>query len=490
MSKDFLDVSIECTDGADSAFDVGQVDIHRLSGVEQLGRPFSFDIDNIYKQADGMSLDSLAGAEVDIVFKRAETEVRRIHGMVCEAVDDYSTEEAYVAYKLKVVPRVWRLSLCKKTYLYMNVTVKDIISDKLGLAGLGEEGRDHAFSLGETYPSRNFVLQYEESGLDFLSRICEHWGISFFFEYADGTDKIVFTDHTAGFNRLDQDISYRRRGEQKDVFDLTATRRLIPFVYACRDYNYRTPNVDLNCSKTLDAGYAGGIIEYGGHFKTVEEGDALVKVRAEEQAATRTVYRGRSDVQRFAAGTSFGLTGHPRENPAVLITRIEHRASQSVGNVGTGDERTYTNRFEGIDRTLTYRPPRETPKPMIPGVVTALVQPDIDGEVGNLAEIDEQGRYTVRFMFDADPPPSGRTSRPIRKLQPSAGPGYGMHFPLRPGVEVLITFVNGDPDRPLKVGSVPNPLTPSPIDQKSSTKNRIQTQSGCLFEIEDGSGAA
>ena len=487
MSLDNLSVSLETND-----FDSSLIDIHSLVGDEHLGQLFSFDVEFIYKAEDGLDLDVLAGAEVDIVFAREDREARRIHGIICEVTDSFSTEASHIVYRVKIVPRLWCLTLCKKTFIYMNKTIEEILADKLQLAGLGEGITDHEFRLRETYPSRSFILQYEESDFHFLSRLCEYWGITYFFEHDGARDKIVFTDQTNGFFAVSGDptLRYRRRGEEIDIYDFSAKRSLIPSTYVCRDYNYRTPAIDLHCETNIDSGYGGGIVEYGGHFKTEAEGNHLVKVRAEERQAKETVYSGRSTILRMGAGKTFTLTDHPQKNPALTLVHVRHHATQTVGNVGSGTERTYTNEFTAIDSSLMYRPPRDTPKPVMPGMVTAFVQPDIDGEVGKVAKIDSQGRYTVRFLFDLDPSRSGDTSRPIRKLQPSAGPNYGMHFPLRPGVEVLIAFVNGDPDRPVIVGSVPNILTPSPVTDSSATKNRIQTESGCLIEIEDGSGSA
>ena len=118
-----------------------------------------------------------------------------------------------------------------------------------------------------------------------------------------------------------------------------------------------------------------------------------------------------------------------------------------------------------------------------------MVETDAQGAVGKFAKIDGEGRYVVKFLFDTAPPGERKASRAVRRIQPTAGPNYGMHFPLRPGVEVLMVFIDGDPDRPIIVGAVPNPVTPTPVDAGVSTKNRIRTESGVLFEIEDGAGS-
>jgi type VI secretion system secreted protein VgrG len=210
-------------------------------------------------------------------------------------------------------------------------------------------------------------------------------------------------------------------------------------------------------------------------------------VRAEERQATELVYTGRSTIPAMTAGATCSIEGHPHlADPRLLITEVTHEASQATMLAGSpGDERPYTNTFRAIPASRTYRPPRVTPKPRIPGVVTGIIDDPTNASSGQNAMIDDEGRYTVRFLFDTAAPGERRASRPIRMAQPHAGAGYGTHFPLKPGIEVLIAFVNGDPDRPIIAGAVPNPLTPSPVVASNAKLNRIVTVSGVRFDIKD-----
>ena len=164
---------------------------------------------------------------------------------------------------------------------------------------------------------------------------------------------------------------------------------------------------------------------------------------------------------------------------------MHHRLIQSVSTHGGASDERYTNSFTAIDATLTYRPPRITPKPRIHGLLTGVVEQPPVTEITKHAVIDDDGRYTIRFLFDTAPVGQNKASRPVRMIQPHAGPDYGIHFPLKPGIEVLLAFVNGDPDRPLIVGAVPNPETPSPVRNQNSLMNRIKTVSGIMFEMKD-----
>jgi type VI secretion system secreted protein VgrG len=133
-----------------------------------------------------------------------------------------------------------------------------------------------------------------------------------------------------------------------------------------------------------------------------------------------------------------------------------------------------------------YRPSRATKCPRIDGVLTGVIEPRVDGVMGQLAELDDQGRYTVRFYFDPAPL-GGRplSTHRVRMIQQHSGPNYGTHLPLKAGTEVLVVFVDGDPDRPLIVGSVHNPATPTPVTSRNPSMSRIVTASGIMIEMKD-----
>jgi type VI secretion system secreted protein VgrG len=474
-----------------SDFDASELQIHRVHGVEKISEAFRFDVEFVH-EGGTVELDEVVGCEISLVFDRADEEVRRLHGMIADIEDLHDTEDQQTTYRLTMVPRVWRMTLVETLDIFMDMSVPEVIEKKLALVELNAAGIDYEMRLMGQYPQREFIVQYKETDLNFISRLAEHLGISFYFDHSGSRDKIIFVDRASGFTPIADDptVEYHRRGEEIGVFALHTKRSLIPAAYVCRDYNYRTPTLELHEQKVLDEGDAGGIIEYGGHFKNAVEGATLATVRSEEKVSTKLVSNGKSDDQRFGAGHVFSLNGHPTRDGNFLIVEMEHRHEQTVATgVGTGDERTYRNTFKAIDAAINYRPPRNAHIPRIYGLVTGLVETDGQGSVGKYAQIDNEGRYTIKFLFDTAPPGERKASRPVRRLQPTAGPNYGMHFPLRPGVEVLMSFIDGDPDRPLVVGAVPNPVTPSPVDAPVQTKNRIKTESGVLFEIEDGAGS-
>jgi type VI secretion system secreted protein VgrG len=482
MARDYVEARLTSND-----FPCEKVQIHSITGREGISRLSSFELEIVSTDPDEPTSEGMAGAEVTLIISNEGGELRRVHGIVAEVVGMLETEVDSRVYRLRVAPRAHRLTLVETQEIYMDLTVPEIIQQKLALVGLGPG--DVEMRLRESYPRLEFVVQYKETDLAFISRLAEHVGISFFFEHDDDrdVDRLVFTDG-GGFQPVPgrESVPFRPRGEQRDVFHLEERTRLIPTNYVLQDYNYRTPQLDLTATHESQVGYGGGVVEHGAHFKTPEAGKALAKVRAEEREATRHVYSGKSAACELRAGGKLRLEGHARRDGLdLLLVEVQHRLVQPTTIHAGEDGDGYVNSFEAIDAALTYRPPRITPRPRIHGLITGVVEQEPEAPPGDYAKIDEQGRYTVKFLFDTAPPGQRKASRPVRMLQPHAGPDYGMHFPLKPGIEVLLGFIDGDPDRPLIVGAVPNPETPSPVTRTNSLANRIKTASGIELEMKD-----
>jgi type VI secretion system secreted protein VgrG len=328
------------------------------------------------------------------------------------------------------------------------------------------------------------VVQYKETDLAFVCRLAEHLGISFYFDHEGEVDRMIFTDVAHGFaiGGETQSLPFSERGEKRDIFELEAEHRLIPKSYTVHDYNYRLPQVAPWGSHELspEVGFAGDVIENGAHVKTPEEATTLAKVRAEERQAMQLVYAGRSALPNLQPGMRFELTGcNGLESTELLVVEVQHEATQALGHADGGVG--YSNTFRAIPADRTYRPARVTPKPKISGFITGVIDASRGGS-STYAPIDEQGRYNVRFLFDTTTPDGRQPSHAVRMLQNHAGANYGTHFPLKPGVEVLLAFIDGDPDRPIIAGAVPNPLTPSPVTSATSDLHTIRTSNGTRIE--------
>jgi type VI secretion system secreted protein VgrG len=464
------------------AFSCDALRVRRFSGREAISRLFAYEVEVVVDE-EGPSVDDFLGVEVSIVLDRlgGSPVVSRLHGMVVGAVDTLERLDGRRVFTLRIAPRAYALSMVETSETFLHTTVPALVAQKLEATGLDS---DSDFRLLGDYPLREFIVQYQETDLAFVSRLTEHLGVSYFFEHGESTARLVFADDAQSFGRVAGGVvHYRSRGEASGIFELRAERTLVPGFHSVHDYNYRTPLVDLSSEHSIENGFAGGRIEFGSHHKTPAEGAALARVRAEECRAGELVYVGRSTVPTLAAGHRVQVEGHPELGTIdLLVTEVEHSASQVVAGFDA-PEAGYENRFKAILAGRTYRPARVTPKPRISGVVIGLVDPGPGTSEGRYANLDAEGRYLVRFFFDTTCRSDRATSRPVRMLQNHAGEGYGTHFPLKPGTEVAIAFVGGDPDRPIIVGAIPNALTPSPVTATNPGVHRMRTSRGVTIDL-------
>ncbi|HVY49481.1 MAG TPA: type VI secretion system tip protein TssI/VgrG [Minicystis sp.] len=474
-----------------SRFAADELHVRKVRGVEGMNRLFSFEIEVASLGRRGPSAEEMAGADATLVITRSPGHVsgwhgtRRVSGMIAEVEDLFDAHEDRRVHRLRLAPRAFAMTLVEMQDIYIDDTVPAIVKQKLAAVRLGDAC---SLRLSRSYPPREFVVQYKESDLAFVSRLVEHLGIAFFFEHGDAGDVMVFADDPSGFTRLPEggSIAYHARGEARDVYELSERRRVVPGYYAVRDYNYRTPLVDLTAERELAGAHAGGVIEYGAHHKTPDEGKALAEIRAEERRATEIVYTGRSTVAALAPGVRFRVEDHPALGSVdLLVVEVEHHGVLPEAFAGSSEPPRYENTFRAIPADRMYRPPRVTPRPRIAGLVTGVVDAGTLGAEAKTAHIDDQGRYRVRFFFDTTPPGERVASHPVRMLQNHAGEGYGTHFPLKPGTEVAIGFVDGDPDRPIIVGAAPNPIKPSPVTNVIPGLHRIRTSTGITIDISE-----
>lgn len=465
----------------------GDVAVHELTGRETISQLFEFSVHVVTKRTEGLDDEAILTDPAELVFTRGNQPVRRIHGMIAAFSDALLTESTHLGYTLTFVPRAWRMTLNHASEVFLDLTVPEIITQKLERYGFAA-GKDFELRLRSSYPTRDATIQYKESDLQFVSRLAEHLGIAFFFEHEEGRDVMVFSDENSGFKPIGGGgtAHFHARGDQIGVFSLQGTTRTLPNRYVVKDYNYRTPQVALLASSSVSKAGTGDVIEYGAHFKTPEEGDRIALVRAEELRAGHRVFDGKSDRPEFASGTRFALEGHPRVDGELLLVEVRHAIRQVALGFGEREGQAYVNEFHAIPAATVFRPARVTPKPRVHGAITGIVEA---AERGQYAEIDDGGRYHVRFMFDVGEAAHGGASRLVRMAQPHAGPGYGFHFPLRDGVEVMLTCIEGDPDRPIITGAVPNPVTPTTVGAGNAKRNVIRTGGGSEINIDDNKGS-
>jgi type VI secretion system VgrG family protein len=462
-----------------AAVDPAKIDVRSVEGREHISQLFEFTVHLVCDDPAGVSEEGLLKNPCALVFELVDgttrRELRRIHGMVRSARDRLQSESRQTEYAIEIVPRAWQSSLTRKNDIYQETSVPDIITQKLEEgAALGDT--DVELRLSSSYPARDFVVQYEESDLAFMQRWAEHLGIFYFFDHRGGHDKIIWADDNAHFLAHDP-VHYVGRGETEGVYDLESRREMVTVAFKSRDYNYRNPLMDVLGEAAIGAIGAGTLDEYGSHIRTPDEATQIARVRAEEATARHHVFAGKSHLPTFTAGAKVKVDGHPTAGDLELVlVSVEHRYVQATHG-STGEVQEYLNEFTAIRASVPYRPPLLTPKPRVPGVVSGVVQSSSATDFG---AIDDQGQYRVAFMYDSVARDEGKASRAIRMAQPSAGADRGFHIPLKAGTEVVVYCINGDPDRPIIAGAVPNPQTGSPVTSANAEKTILNTNRSSL----------
>ncbi len=462
----------------------------RFKGEEEISRLYYFEIDLI-SEDPGLDFSKIINHPATLKMKRGE-EFLPIGGIVIDFEQagrnlDYN----YTQYRAVLAPRLWRLTLNFQSRIFQNMSVIDIIKEVLNKAGFS--GSDYRFDLEGSYSPSEYTAQYQETDLNFISRLMEFFGISFFFEHTDTKETLVMTDKQEAFQAIEgqTEVGYKDRHQRVDseaINQLICREKLVPGTFVLNDYNYRTPNTDLKVESQLNGDMPGFTYLYGEHYKDPGEGKKLVRIRNEQAESTRKVLNGEGGCPGFRAGYRFNLTEHYRNdlNEEYLLTRIEHegvhRHVMDAAGMKEEDEltRTYTNTFVCIPAGTRYRPPRETPVPRIHGIMTGTVVGDSD-----YAALDEFGRYKANIHFDLDK--SG--SRQIRTSQPYTGKDdAGFHLPTHPGTEMVWSAIDGDPDRPFAIASGPNPNNPTTVSEKNNSQHIYRTTSKNLYFIEDRQG--
>ena len=386
-------------------------------------------------------------------------------------------------YRLTVRPRLWLLSQRSRLRVCTDISVPEIVESVLKEAGFIKD-EDYEFRLNQSYGKREFTIQYNESDLQFICRLTEHWGIGFFFDHCDGKDVVIFTDGDQLWKPGHVPVlPFTSTGERIGIVDLTLCRSRVPGRYILRDYNPDHPTVDWTRSGSIRNGDDGQVIEYCANFESMAEGALLLRARLDALSASRMVFSGQAAEAILEVGTTVRVTGHlafDRKNLSLTAVELDWKVPVFSGNLSAE----FSQHFEAVVAGLNVRPERRTPTPRIEGVVPGIIEV---GEDQEYAELDKDGGYRVRLMLD-DPEANPQPYAGVRMMQPHGGQGYGFHFPLRPGTEVALSFIDGNPDRPVISGTMPNAQHSSPVQSTTAKSNVIRTGGGNEINFQDSKG--
>ncbi|WP_208948517.1 type VI secretion system Vgr family protein [Segnochrobactrum spirostomi] len=488
-----------------SSLEGKEVLVTSIEGEERISDLFRYEI--VFTSVDLIDPEDVIGKTATLTVETGGHTLTT-HGILVEFTEGELTASGDQVYRTVLAPQLALLDLSRQNLIYgaeeaikLNDLIDTVLTNKAGRNSTsGGHGLsiDHERRLRIHYPSRKQVVQYGESDLTFLRRQCEYEGVFFFFEHGDDKETVVFGDKNDVFKEVEIDggqslvFNDKRSGARPSDLAMTrfrAVTRPVPGTLYLRDYNETKTSPPLKVSETVtDQGF-GKVVEYGDHFDDEEQGKKLAKIRAEEIGCRRTIYVGDCNAPQLRAGMVFTLREHPRASLSdqFLVISAHHAASialPSAFGAGATAAHGYTNQIECIKLSTPFRPERKTPKPNVSGLYTAQI--DAEQDRGKRGWMDDRGRYRVRFAFDDGDAQAGKASDYIRQSQPYLGPdATGFHFPLLQGTEVVVGYLNGDPDRPIVVGAVSNEKNADPVTKHHNTLNRIVTPANVMMEIDD-----
>jgi type VI secretion system secreted protein VgrG len=366
--------------------------------------------------------------------------------------------------QLTIVPRAWRLGRVVRSRIFQGKTVPDIVQQVLKDGGVKVRT-----SLSGKYAPRDYCVQYRESDLAFVHRLLEDEGILYWFEHAQDAHVLVLADAPSAHAPLPGGarLPFREPGghavtdEHVDAFGQRLELR--PAKVSLRDFDPLRPALDLTASAEGEGDVALEVYDHPGGYADPSAGAARSRLRLEEQRARAALYEGASPCPRLAPGHVLEVAEHPAGlDGKYVVVGVDHVGRNVDGPAALAEgERPepYRNRFVCLPAKVPFRPERRTPRPEVIGAQTAVVV----GPKGEEIYTDEHGRVKVQFHWDREGKRDERSSCWIRVAQTWAGPGYGALYLPRIGQEVVVEFLDGDPDRPLVTGAVYNGANPPPV---------------------------
>lgn len=446
--------------------------VRRCSIREEISRLFRIELNLISKKSD-INFDDIIGKNVTLRLE-LEKQKRYFNGFVSRFVQT-KAERSYSVYQATVVPWLWFLTRTSDCRIFQEsmpeppdeMTVPGII--KKVFKDFGFENFVSDDGLSESYRKWEFCVQYRETAFNFISRLMEQEGIGYYFQHEDGKHTLMLTDSINGHTPYEnyENVPYHphQQGAQdkEAVMDWVVEKELQPGVFAHNDYDFENPRQAKQKALVTQSAISRAhdmaefqIYDYPGEFVEHDEGESLAKLRIQELQVRHETLEGEASALGLCAGYTFNLEDHPRgdQNREYLITSTAYEIDAGDFETGRGEsgKQSWSCDFTAIPSDQPFRPARTTPKPLIQGVQTALVV----GPSGDEIHTDDKARVKVQFHWDRYGNHDENSSCWIRVSQPWAGKGWGSQATPRIDQEVIVEFLEGDPDRPIITGRVYN----------------------------------
>lgn len=493
------------------AIDLTKTGFYSLTGSEHISQPFHYTL--ALKTSDAtldfhalMQTSLTVGFNINTIDEVAgngglAAQQRFVTGVVGSYSLETDSDNVAVCY-IDIYAAFWFLKHRRNTRIYHNKTLSDIINLIVGEHSLMQKCTVQISISSATVPIE-YCVQYNESDFDFISRLLEHYGVWYYFKHQDGTHVMVITDDKGQFQPcpLLSDLRFQHAKNQsqfeevwnnaamkEEVYHLARREATTAAIYSTNDYNYSQAATELFTSvqatvQNVESGVT--THEFPGKYPDTGVGTNLSNLRITELEAQTDTYRGKSFVRSLTAGAKFTLSEHAKQdyNKEYVITSLSIKASLHE----------FVNEFTAILSSVDYRPQRLTPKPLIHGYLSGKVVAQNEGDE---ISTDADGRVLVYFQWNTAKDVNANTTMFIRVAQIWAGKGWGTVFIPRVGAEVIVAFLDGDPDRPVVIGTLYNSVQtfpyPQPDNKETSTiltRSTPQGTAGNELKLVDTAGS-
>jgi type VI secretion system secreted protein VgrG len=449
-----------------------------FSGTEAISELFSFELDMFASNDTAVPFDQLLGQPITVGLALKGQQVRYFSG-ICSRFSEGARTDRKTLYRAEVVPQLWLLTKRRQSRIFQQLSVPDVLNRVLANLNV-------SFQLQGNFEPRNYCVQYRETDFDFASRLMEEEGIFYFFKHATDGSQMIFADGKQGYldlpgGKLSADYGPEGTAFQEHVRSWEKSQQICAGKAVVRDHHFELPAQNLQAEKTVaasvSAGPASHSLNLGNHGlenydfpgryakrfdgvgpggseqpsqlqKIFTEATRTADLHAQELAASALTIAGEGTCLNLGAGYKFTLQGDAKADGDYLITRVQHSVSQAFTS---GAKLQVSNKFECVPLDVAPRPRRVTPRPHC-GLQTAKVV----GPAGETIFVDKYGRVKVQFFWDLEGQSDQGSSGWVRVGQIATGKQKGAIFVPQVGEEVLVDFLDGDPDQPIIVGRVYN----------------------------------
>ncbi|PCJ16780.1 MAG: type VI secretion system tip protein VgrG [Gammaproteobacteria bacterium] len=455
--------------------------LRRMTGSEQLGRLFSFDLE-LHSEDINIKHEDLLGENITVAIELPNQQVRHINGIVSQITMD-GCSDRHVVYRATVRPWLWLLTRTNNCRIFQEKTVPDILKEVFGGHGFS----DFEDRLTGSYRTWEYCVQYRETDFNFLSRLMEQEGIYYFFSHEDGKHTLVLADAPSAHQAIPgyETVPYfppdsHQRRKRDHLQSWSASKQIQPGAYALNDYDFKAPKKSLSVVSEIPREHSSSefeVFDYPGEYTKPSDGDTYAKARIQELQAQHEMLQGEGDAAGLSTGSVFTLSEFPRDdqNRKYLIIGAHYSMSSSGLEGGqAGELENLSVSIRAMDAEQAFRTPRKSIKPVVQGPQTAVIV----GAAGEEIYVDEYGRVKVQFHWDRYGESDENSSCWIRVSQVWAGKNWGGIFTPRIGQEVIVDFLEGDPDLPIITGRVYNNDQMPPYDLPvNKTQSGIKSNS-------------